>query len=440
MDNAILESYRPLYNSILEKPLTILELFKAQFGEDKVELQGIKSLEEFANYCIATFGDLEQAERSLDTENRKNAAIKKRWPFMQDDNIYILVYFPEVRVTNENNRHVDITKLWVRVTITLGGTTCGRFTMFRSEYNESHWISDYAHSHLPGIVTDHFYQPCTGSGPINGTITTCSASYQEDFWRLYCYELSLFVKVESLAGTPHRRLENIRTSSGGPTTRISMSREDNAERIVGNLAWGNYGGTDRIRALFRDFVAWFVEQRVLTFGFDGHAYFIGMPARDFRVMLTNKFIEWYNTPNNPWKSVVPTSELFTYNILRYAKFDGRGIVLRVVNTSSSSDSRESRRRNIPNYQNRELFTFKGETIRLHIITSEEEQPQEDLSEEIRANNYITLLDKPITEHISTVILRIINGKYGESSEPLARTINYLSGETETSPARNVLFL
>ena len=74
MDNAILESYRPLYNSILEKPLTILELFKAQFGEDKVELQGIKSLEEFANYCIATFGDLEQAERSLDTENRENAA------------------------------------------------------------------------------------------------------------------------------------------------------------------------------------------------------------------------------------------------------------------------------------------------------------------------------------------------------------------------------
>jgi hypothetical protein len=88
----------------------------------------------------------------------------------------------------------------------------------------------------------------------------------------------------------------------------------------------------------------------------------------------------------------------------------------------------------------ESFTFKGETIRLHIITSEEEQPQEDLNEEIRANNYITLLDKPITEHISTVILRIINGKYGESSEPLARTINYLSGETETSPARNVLFL
>ena len=434
MSNEFIESYRPLYNSILEKPLIILGLFQAQFGEENVELQGIKSLEEFAKYCQFNYTSLEIAARSLsDSSVNRNNAIKKTWEGMPDSNICVIVHFPQVRVTNENDRYIDITHLWARVTLTLEGTTCGRFQLCRTEFPESHWISDYAHSHLPGLCTT-FREPCTGSGPINATITTCSTSFQEDFWRLYCYELSLFVKVESLAGGPHRLLERV-SPEAGAQSRIEMVDEDRNPVLNTRLR-------DTLRArkpLFRDFVRYLVNKKVLKFNFVDGAIGLGMSPKEERVFFSNEFIEWYNLPDNPWKSVISVSTLLRENILRYVKFDNGRIRIRVERSLSSSSSRTERAARMDREEGTRLFTFKGQPVLLHFTERTATHENNNSPQDIVANNYSILLDKEITSHLTTIILRLLNGKYGSTNTTLTRAIS-AGNTTHTVTARDVFFL
>ena len=435
MSNEVVESYRPLYNSILEKPLIILGLFQAQFGEENVELQGIKSLEEFAEYCQSNYTSLEIATRSLsDSSVNRNDAIKKSWEGMPDSNICVIVHFPQVRVSNENDRFIDITHLWARVTLTLEGTTCGRFQLCRTEFPESHWISDYAHSHLPGLCTS-FHQPCTGNGPINGTITTCSTSFQEDFWRLYCYELSLFVKVESLAGVPYRHLEKV-SPEVGTQSRIEMVDEDMNSVLNVRLR-------DEFMArkpLFKDFVRHLVNKKVLRFNFVDGAIGLGMSPKEERVFFSNEFIEWYNLPDNPWKSVISVSSLLRENILRYVKFDNGRIRIRVERrTSSGSTKRAERAARMDSEEGRRLFTFKGQPVLLHFTERTATHENINSPQDIVANNYSILLDKEITSYLTTIILRLLNGKYGSTNTTLTRAIS-AGSTTHTVTARDVFFL
>lgn len=434
MSNEVIESYRPLYNSILEKPLIILGLFQAQFGEENVELQGIKSLEEFAEYCRFNYSSLEIATRSLNGSSldRKNA-IKKSWEGMPDSNICVIVHFPQVRVTNENDRFIDITHLWARVTLTLEGTTCGKFQLCRTEFPESHWISDYTHSHLPGICTS-FHEPCTGRGPINGTITTCSTCFQEDFWRLYCYELSLFVKVESLAGTPYRYLEKV-SPEVGAQSRIEMVDEGRDPVLNASLN----DSFETRKPLFKDFLRYLVNKKVLKFNFVDGAIGLGMPLKEERVFFSNEFIQWYNLPDNPWKSVVSVSSLLRENILRYAKFDNGRIRIRVESRTSSNSSRRERAAMMDREEGRRLFTFKGQPVLLHFTERAATHENSNSPQDIVANNYSILLDKEITSHFTTIILRLLNGKYGSTNTTLTRAISEGS-TTHTVTERDVFFL
>ena len=434
MSNDVIESYRPLYNSILEKPLIILGLFQAQFGEENVELQGIKSLEEFAEYCRFNYSSLEIATRSLNGSSldRKNA-IKKSWEGMPDSNICIIVHFPQVRVTNENDRFIDITHLWARVTLTLEGTTCGKFQLCRTEFPESHWISDYTHSHLPGICTS-FHEPCTGRGPINGTITTCSTCFQEDFWRLYCYELSLFVKVESLAGTPYRYLEKV-SPEVGAQSRIEMVDEGRNSVLNARLN----DSFETRKPLFKDFLRYLVNKKVLKFNFVDGAIGLGMPLKEERVFFSNEFIQWYNLPDNPWKSVIPVSSLLREGILRYVKFDNGRIRIRVESRTSSNSSRRERAAMMDREEGRRLFTFKGQPVLLHFTERATTHANSNSPQDIVANNYSILLDKEITSHFTTIILRLLNGKYGSTNTTLTRAISEGS-TTHTVTERDVFFL
>ena len=116
------------------------------------------------------------------------------------NNIFILVHFPHVRVTNEHDRFVDINHLWAKVKVMYNGTLNGGFTLNRSEYTMLHISSRYMHSHISSIPTNDFTQfqnPCTGSGPINGTISVLNRDYDEDMWNMFCLELSKYVVLIS---------------------------------------------------------------------------------------------------------------------------------------------------------------------------------------------------------------------------------------------------
>ena len=91
------------------------------------------------------------------------------------NSMYILVHFPQVRVTNEHDRFVDITNLWAKVCICSNGSMRGNFSLNRSSYPLLHFNSGYMHSHVSGIPKDDFTMfqvPCFGSGPVRDTMTS----------------------------------------------------------------------------------------------------------------------------------------------------------------------------------------------------------------------------------------------------------------------------
>ena len=235
------EKIEELYNSLMDKPLRVLGIFNDFFGEDKVDMQGYLSLEKFkswigieplSNYTNSNIVGMNRNDWNMYKthavtdlpENQIEKAInvltdttiKRIIGYAKFNNIFILIHFPHVRVTNEYDRFVDINHLWAKVKVMYDGTLIGGFTLNRSEYTMLHISSGYMHSHISYIPTDDFtvfQEPCTGSGPINSTISTLNRDYDEDMWNMFCLELSKYVTVESVAGRPYKYLESLGTNN-----------------------------------------------------------------------------------------------------------------------------------------------------------------------------------------------------------------------------------
>ena len=165
------EKIEELYNSLMDKPLRVLGIFNDFFGEDKVDMQGYWGLDKFKSwmnieplstyipngnivsmnsndwsmYGTQAITDLpgNQVEKVVNvlTDNR----VKERIGNTKFNDIFILVHFPHVRVTNEHDRFVDINHLWAKVKVMYNGTLYGGFTLNRSEYTLLHIRSNYMH-------------------------------------------------------------------------------------------------------------------------------------------------------------------------------------------------------------------------------------------------------------------------------------------------------
>lgn len=107
------------HNAAMERPRRVYEIFCDYFGEDKVDMQGFKTLEQ---YILNGGGSI---------------------TFFSG--IFLLVWFPEVTVTNENNRSVDIQDLYMKVPIGADGSMNGSPTMNRATYPLDQFLSDYMH-------------------------------------------------------------------------------------------------------------------------------------------------------------------------------------------------------------------------------------------------------------------------------------------------------
>ena len=155
----------------MDRPLRVLSIFNDFFGEDKIDMQGYWSLDKFKSWLkiesLATYipdgsivsmdtndwsmygtqaitdlpGDQVEKVVNVLTDNR----VKERIGDAKFNNIFILVHFPHVRVTNEHNRFVDINHLWAKIKVMRDGTMSGRFTLNRSEYTLLHFRSHYMH-------------------------------------------------------------------------------------------------------------------------------------------------------------------------------------------------------------------------------------------------------------------------------------------------------
>lgn len=407
------EKIEELYNSLMEKPLRVLSIFNDFFGEDKVDMQGYWSLDKFKSWMniepLSTYipdGNIvsmnmndwsmyktwsitdlpgDQVEKVVNVLT--NTTVKERIGNAKFNGIFILVHFPHVRVTNEHDRFVDINHLWAKVKVSYNGTLNGGFTLNRSEYTLLHIRSHYMHSHISSIPTGdftRFQNPCTGRGPINGTISVLNRDYDEDMWNMFCLELSKYVTVESVAGGPYNYLEKLGTND----------MEVGVDRFITYLS-PNYYESVITPDKFREFVRYFISSKKLKFNYVNGSYSIGMSLIEFIVLISNEFIKWYNDQFNKEELTAKFAELKRKDILKECIIDNGKIYYETGRTNVN---------NYLGYIGKKVCMFKDREITISIT---------DIAE-VRNENKSIILNTQTALYILNIILKVLNYRYGRN--------------------------
>lgn len=407
------EKIEELYNSLMDRPLRVLSIFNDFFGEDKVDMQGYWSLDKFKSWMniepLSTYIPsssivgmssedwnmyrtwsitdipVNQVEKVVNVLT--GTTVKEMIGNAKFNDMFILVHFPHVRVTNEHDRFVDINHLWAKVKVMYDGTLNGGFTLNRSEYTMLHISSGYMHSHVNGIpVSDFtsFQGPCTGNGPINGTISVLNRDYDEDMWNMFCLELSKYVTVESIVGRPYKYLEKLGTND----------MELGINRFTTYLLPSYYGNTPSYDKL-KEFVRHFINSRKLKFNYVNGSYSIGMSFIEYIVLISNEFIKWYNDQFNKEELTAKFAELKRKGILKECIIDNGKIYY---------DRGRNNVNDYAQYIGKKVCVFKGREITVDIT---------DIAE-VRNENKSIILDTHTALYILTKILKVLNYRYGRS--------------------------
>ena len=423
---------RQLYDELMEKPNEIRRIFEDFFGEDKVDMQGFLTYEEFVEFLnVKPLKSYLTDITILDLEREQRALVNSLWvgenagehPILSDaglisvflpliksyvgaawfKEIFILVHFPHVRITNEYDRSVDIYHLYAKVTFNWMGIGKGFFGLNRSEYNVVQFRDNYMHSHVYEIPKGDFTKfksPCTGSGPINSTLATLATDYDEGIWQLFCLELDRYVRVESIAGVPYHRLENIGVSGRG-------SSRDRFRMLTLLRDYNSFDSM--LRDNIKDFLKYVLEKQILTFNYVNNQYGLAMSWIEYTIAISNAFIDWYNSSYKEGKVDKTYSYLIDSCILQEAIIKDGKVYL--------SNDKNSRREDLTRYQGKYICTFKGREVTLDIVGIEEDNAD---------NNMVVLLSDHYTEIILGGILKVLNYNYGRKRS------NTSEGTEETS--------
>lgn len=408
---SIKEFFRDLYLEFISKPKQVYEIFKDFYGENRVDLQGIMTVESFIEYMInerlsgyassanPSFSDQEWKDiltksiKELPYETvepiikniKRTSSIKRFIALTYLPTINILVHFPTVTITNENNKSVTINHLWAKVPISYEGLLRDKFKLNRSEYPLLHLMDDYLHSHIMTIPFSDFTifaTPCLGSGPLNRTQEHLHYTFDEDIWSLFCLELDKYVTVESLEGRPYKYLERIGTN----------------ENYIIPTAFNVYGRLPKSLAPlkleeFQNFIEYFIKTKQLKFNYRNSTFSIGMSFIEYIVAISNAFITWYNDKFNKGE--------ITYNLNTLLH---KELIMKVIIKDNSlyKIPDNSNVGKYLDYEGSKICTFKGKEIKLHITDTEIK------------NDYITsiVLNPKIASYILVIIFKILNYRYG----------------------------
>lgn len=304
------------------------------------------------------------------------------------ENNEILIYFPKVTVTNEHDKSIEITKLFVRVVVDEDCLLVGTFTMNRSEFTVDQFKSDYLHSHICGIPVrsggdaSDFSAPCLGTGPIRQTCTTLNNEFSEEFWNLFCRELSLYVTRESLEGAPYRHLEHVGIKNG------KWSKMDLEPNFHSTPFLEDHVITQFIRDILKDMP--------FRFNYVNGSYSVAMSPFEWYIAISNKFIEWYNSRDKEFRERVNYRDYMIE-----VKIEGFSIYWQI-------DSPFRNNSNFSKFIGQRVCTFKGEEVSLSIT---------GIDQHLKDENITLVLNPEICQHILAYILKIVNFGYGNSNKP-----------------------
>lgn len=415
--NKLEENLKNLYDTKV-KIGNVVQIFNEYFGEELVDAQYVKTFEmclsdlylyndigELFNYfCAVSYSSygtdiytVKIANLSIDVtkdtyENLIKLPVKDNipeplypiveaiWlqmlPFYAD----IIVRFPNVTVTNEYDKSIDIQELYVKTRVTNEGKLISRFTCIRAFYYIDQWESDYCHSHIPRISKD-WEEPCTGTGPINSTMDSLYSNYSEDIWGLFCYELDKFVRVESISGVPYRRLESVGLKDTSPVaaSNMSLSGSANLAEVLDKDAQ-------------KDLIMHIINNMPIKIAYSKNHYVLGESIIKTWIRISREFANWYNNKYNN-KKKASLVKLLAYGVVGKYIYEN-GCIYRVGMVS---------RRNMSEYEGADLLTFKGHSVKMHI---------EDNSKKDNDNNYVYLVSPVFVNLLINRILLVLNYNYG----------------------------
>lgn len=416
MNEELKQKVETLYRELLELPRAVTEIFNDFYGEERVDLQPI-SLEDFisvlneysmydlvggsaSTFATSSYMRSNHNEDIIsdfrNTMHRypvtESVAIFDRFvPYMKEFignrwfvDIPIIVHFPHVTIRNEYDRTVEVDNLWAKVPVTWEGKGKGWFKMNRSEYDVVHMQSDYMHSHVSGIDFDFkFRSVCTGSGPINNTMSSLTVGFDEPIWQLFCLELERYMGTESLSGGPYRRMENI--GANGSNKRDNFPIEQN------NYISNEYF-TKELSSKFLDYL---FTNNILKFNYRKGSYGLAHTFTDTVLTISNAFIDWYNAKYRT-----------TYNIPAIEDLRGDGIIKEaIIANGAIYDPNSNASRDYSQYVGRKVLTFKGHDVNLVI---------NGLAN--GARNVSTILNLDIIREYVWAILELLNCEYGNSKK------------------------
>ena len=416
MNEELKQKIETLYRELLELPMAVTEIFNDFYGEERVDLQPISlddfierlndnSMNDIVGGSLSSF-----ANSSYMRGHRSNALIEeysngmyihsivesieifdKYSPYMKEfignkwfTDIPIIIHFPHVTIRNEYDRTVEVDNLWAKVPVTWEGKGKGWFKMNRSEYDVVHMQSDYMHSHVSGIDFDFkFRSVCTGSGPINNTMSSLTVGFDEPIWQLFCLELERYMGTESLSGGPYRRMENI--GANGSNKRNSFPIEQN------NYISNEYF-TKELSSKFLDYL---FTNNILKFNYRKGFYGLAHTFTDTVLTISNAFIDWYNDEYRKAPNMPALHDLQGDGVLKQA----------IIANGAIFDPNSNASRDYSQYVGRKVLTFKGKDVNLVI---------NGLATGVR--NTSTILNTDIVREYVCAILELLNYEYGNSKK------------------------
>lgn len=413
-----------LSNAFLERINEVKLIFEDHFGENFVECKPINSVNEitesrmldrtvwtkdilYAIFNLPSGLKSKTKEEHYDyllstvtSENILTVLGRVTWDrfydFLSQFQYQIVVHFPEVTITNENNKSIIIQDLYAKVCINGLGNLCSGPLFNRATYPYAQLVRGYMHSHINEIVTDdRFTSSCLGSGPINRTINSLRLECEEGLWKLYCIELEKYVHVESLRGGPYHRLENVTGS--------------NAEKVKSEIKMYTsfpINNDTILREFLINFTSILIASPELKWITKYNlGYSLGMSLSEFILVASKIFINYYNTELLKNNIDLPQNYLFDTKILSNYIFEDDTLA-ELFSQDTLSSSRAS-------LQGKELFVFKDKPVIFNILPKNYDPDHTNL----------ILLSQNLCNYLATQLTYIIN--YGNFTNSTSQKRLYI---------------
>ena len=370
----IKEQIRNKYLTPTESINTVYDIFKDFFNEVRVDLQVNKEFKDSLEYLFEARDEDNLNEIFNYDLNSTLNTVKFKRIYTEIPPFFIFVHFPDVTITNEHNDSINIRDLYARIPIYWNGTLNYRFEMIVTTYTRTLFNAGYCHSHLHHLYGNKpiFDTPCLGTGPLVETCNVLTSNFTEDNWRLFCVELSRYVTVESLFGTPYFKMTSISDKKSNKLINIHK---------VSNYIWDH-------KELLIETIHNLVSKKLLNFKYvNGEYNFANSEAELIRI-ISNEFIAIYNDKFNKKEVNETLLQLVNRSFVIKVKYynDNYYYIGRITNKIPSDAV---------------LFTFKGKEIKT-IITDDITNIKETF-----------ILNPDKISYIATKLLEFININYGK---------------------------